>query len=252
MGTTEGQQEIDIAEKKGQAPDIHSSTDEYAARFAGEVGKWFLDVQLKGTFHALGEEDVDTILDVGGGHGQTAAGLLDRGVRLEILGSDESCSRRLEPFRDNPNFSFTTGKLTGLPYENGSFDVSLSYRMMTHLDDWQGLVRELCRVATRLVIVDYPTFRSANVLSEVLFAVKKKVEKNTRQYHVFHEAEVIEEFRRCGYALCSRYPQFFLPMALHRAHKNRKLAELLEGAARTTGLSSLFASPVIACFKKMN
>ncbi len=45
------------------APDVESSTDRYALRFAGTVGKWFLDVQRG--FVAQVDDDVRLGADLG-------------------------------------------------------------------------------------------------------------------------------------------------------------------------------------------
>ena len=232
------------------APDLESSTDDYASRFDGAIGQWFLDVQMRGTRQHLRGVDSGKIVDVGGGHGQTLGGLLEDGHEVVVTGSGASCAHRLKAWLDNERASFEICPLTELPYPNDAFDAAISYRMMTHLEDWRGLVKELSRVARRRVIVDYPTFRSFNCLNDLLFRWKKGVERNTRRYNVFHEADVIAAFRESGFALRGRHGQFVLPMALHRAHGMRPLAALVEGCCRVFGLSYLFGSPVIACFEK--
>ena len=67
-------------------PDIHSSSDEYAKRFSGEFGEFALGVQGKLTLTILqNHDDIKTILDVGGGHGQLMPFIKDKGYDILYL-----------------------------------------------------------------------------------------------------------------------------------------------------------------------
>jgi len=233
-------------------PDIASSTDDYATRFEGRAGEWFLEVQQDATLDFVDRDLGETVLDVGGGHAQNVSGLLEGGFALTVTGSSDSCSHRLKNELSNQRLSFERCPMLALPHGDGSQDFVISYRMLSHLEDWQDLVVELCRVAKHRVIVDYPTIRSFNILGSLLFKLKKGVEKNTRDYLIFQEEEVIQAFEKEGFRMLKRRGQFFFPMALHRMHGNRTLANLMERVSRLLGLNALFGSPVIACFERIN
>jgi 2-polyprenyl-3-methyl-5-hydroxy-6-metoxy-1,4-benzoquinol methylase len=234
-----------------ETPDIESSTDDYATRFAGEIGSWFLSVQLRATLEPIADLKQARIIDVGGGHGQLLGGLLDAGHQVTVTGSHENCTSRIRPLLENARATFKVCPLTKLDFESESFDVAVSYRMMSHLEDWKTLVKELCRVSANKVLVDYPTYRSVNLLNCLMFKLKHGLEKNTRDFKIFREKDVIREFEKNGFHLARRYGQYVLPMAFHRAHQNRKFAEFIEGGLRIIGLAWLFGSPVIACFEKV-
>jgi hypothetical protein len=140
---------------------------------------------------------------------------------------------------------FETVDLLRLPYPDGAFTAALSYRLLPHLDDWRGLVRELCRVAGRAVLVDYPTRRSLNAVSAPLFGLKKGVEGDTRPFTVFRDADVAAAFRDGGFRVTARRGQFVLPMALHRGLGRAGVSRALEAGARGVGLTRLLGSPVI-------
>jgi hypothetical protein len=106
-------------------------------------------------------------------------------------------------------------------------------------------VGELCRVARRAVVADYPTRRSVNVVSESFFGMKKGVEGSTRPFRVFGEGEIEAAFAEHGLATSARRPQFLLPMALHRALGLALVSRSLEGAAGLLGMTALVGSPVI-------
>lgn len=233
-----------------EMPDIESSTDDYATRFAGSTGQWFLEVQAKATSSCLSSMAPGRVLDAGGGHGQNVETVLSLHHQLYILGSAESCTHRLQENIDNGDIEFEQGYLTRMPYADRSFDASISYRMLPHLNDWQTHIAELCRVSDTLVIVDFPTLRSVNYFSEVLFTMKKKLEKNTRPFLIFKEKAVVSEFEKYGFKVDRRIGQFFFPMALHRALKSVMLSRLLEAFSRLTGLNTIFGSPLIISFRR--
>ena len=106
---------------------------------------------------------------------------------------------------------------------------------------------ELCRVAARAVIVDYPTRRSVNAVAGPLFAAKKRVEGDTRPFAVFRDADVRGRLRgAAASAPTARRPEFVFPMALHRALGAAPVSRGAGGAARAaSGLARALGSPVI-------
>lgn len=233
------------AESFPETADIETSSDDYATRFAGPAGQWMLEVQERLTLDLLAGFAGATVLDVGGGHGQIARPLCAAGHAVTVLGSAASCRHRIADLVDAGRCRFEVGNVVALPYPDCSFDAVVSFRLLTHCERWPRLVSELCRVARRAVVVDYPTSQSVNAIAPALFGAKKRIEKNTRTWRLFRHAEVREAFDRCGYALASQRKQFFLPMVLHRAVRRRGLCVALEAVPRAVGLTAAFGSPVI-------
>jgi SAM-dependent methyltransferase len=225
--------------------DVETSSEDYARRFEGPVGRFFLEVQARATRELLAGWPGATVLDVGGGHGQVAGPLADAGYQVTVAGSDPSCRARVASLVDAGRARFETVDLLNLPFPDESFDVALSYRLLSHVTRWPDLARELCRVARRAVLVDYPTFRSVNAAAEPLFALKKGVEGNTRPFTVFRDTEIEATFAAHGFHPTGRRPQFFWPLALHRALRMAPLSHGLEGIAAFVGLRRLLGSPVI-------
>ncbi len=228
-----------------ESPDIETSSEEYARRFTGKVGKWLLQIQEEATLKLLSPYRNATILDVGGGHGQLTKPLLDSGFKVTVFGSASACATRILPLRDGKNCQFATGNLLTLPFIDRAFDVVISYRLLSHVSNWEQLLSEMCRVAKTSVIVDYPEAYSINYLIPWLFHVKKQIEKNTRRFRCFHGYELLEKFESLGFGLSERVPEFFLPMVLHRTMKTANLSHALEGAFRRLGLTARWGSPVI-------
>ena len=234
-----------------ETADIHTSSDEYAGRFAGAAGAWMLEVQERLTRGMLASYPGVAILDVGGGHGQLAVPLARAGHPVTVLGSDVSCRARVQAEVDAGRCRFLVGNVIDLPFEDHAFDTVICFRLVTHCGQWPRLIGELCRVARRAVIVDYPTSQSMNVIAPALFGAKKKVEKNTRTWTLFRHRQIRDAFAACGYTRHAAKKQFFLPMALHRILKSRALSAGLEGLCRGLGLTALWGSPVIVEMRPM-
>ncbi len=185
------------------------------------------------------------VLDVGGGHGQTTGALVAAGYAVTVLGSDPACEARVRAWTGSGRARFVCADLLepGLP--DRGFDVVLCYRLLPHVHRWPALVGTLCRLAGAAVIVDYPTRRSVNAVADLLFGAKKRVEKDTRPFTVFSDDELEAAFAAAGFRPTARRPQFFFPMALHRATRAAGLARLLEGGASAVGLTRRLGSPVI-------
>lgn len=230
-----------------ETADIHSSSEEYAARFGGPVGTWMLEVQERAMLSML-DDECTSVLDVGGGHGQIAVPLSKAHRAVTVLGSSHSCSTRLRDFIESGSIAFRTGNLVELPFDAESFNLVVSFRLISHCTAWRTLIAEMCRTSNHAVVIDYPVWRSFNILTPLLFSLKRKLEGNTRTYRLFSSREIKREFRKHGFILAARKKQFFFPMGIHRAIKNPSLSRKLETGARWVGLTRFFGSPVIAKF----
>lgn len=225
--------------------DLETSSDDYARRFAGPVGDFFLEVQARTTLDLLQPWPGASVLDVGGGHGQVTGPLVEAGYAVTVLGSHASCESRVAAWTRPGRARFVCGDLLAPPLPDRAFDLVLSYRLLPHVRRWPELVASFARLARSAVVVDYPTRRSANAAADLLFGLKKGVEGDTRPFTVFQDAELEASFAAHGFLPTGRRPQFFFPMALHRTAGWAGLTRGLEGLARVTLLTRLLGSPVI-------
>lgn len=230
--------------------DIETASDGYAARFSGPVGEWMLGVQEALCLSFLADRPGATVLDVGGGHGQLARPLCRKGYPVTVLGSSDACRQRIDDLVTQGVCRFLVGPVIALPVPDRSFDVAISFRLLPHCTAWPVLVGELCRVARRRVVVDYPTSEGINAIAPALFGAKKRLEGNTRTWTLFRHRDVEAAFADNGFAPAGRAPQFFLPMVLHRSLKCRRLSAELERISRALGLTRRWGSPVIAAFDR--
>ena len=226
--------------------DLETSSEEYATRFAGPVGRWFLEVQARSTLELLrGLPPGSSILDVGGGHGQIAPALLGAGYRVTILGSAGACGAHLPARMNGAGYRFEVGDLRALPYPDRAFAAVTCFRLLPHSVNWHHLVGELCRVADLAVVADYPSTRSLNQFANRFFTFKQKVERNTRPFELINPREIESEFSRRGFRVTAERPQFLLPMVLYRMAGSDRLARIAERPGRWLGLTRHFGSPVI-------
>ena len=234
---------MDSSSNFSESYDIFTSSDDYATRYAGRVGEWMLKVQEQAVLRMLASYPNASILDVGGGHGQLTPALVEDGYQVTVLASSEECKSRLRPWLDQ--IAFDVGSLMNMPYPARSFDAVISLRLMAHVKRWEEFIGELARVARKAVIVDYPEVRSINIVSTQLFSLKKRLEPNTRRFQCFREGDLLRVFKEVGFQRSDRFPQYFLPMMLHRALKQPRLSSALESISRAIGLTRLLGSPVI-------
>jgi 2-polyprenyl-3-methyl-5-hydroxy-6-metoxy-1,4-benzoquinol methylase len=228
-----------------ETADLESSSDAYARRFSGPVGAWFLDVQAQATLELLQPFPQARVIELGGGHGQLAGPLADAGHAVTVYASSAACIDRVRTLVDAGRIAFASGPLLKAPYDAQSFDVAMAYRLLPHVHDWTGLLAELCRLARKAVIVDYPTSRSLNAVAGATFGLKKGVEKDTRPFRVFQDAEIEAALAAHGFRVTGRIGQFAVPMAAHRALGVAAVSKAAEGVAGALGLRKLLGSPVI-------
>lgn len=121
----------------------------------------------------------------------------------------------------------------------------MTVRLLPHVSDWRSFLRELSRVTKRQLIFDYAELVSGNIFTPLLFQLKKRIEGNTREYFCHTRASIRAELTALGFQRIRFLPQFFFPMGVHRAMKNRHRSEVFERAAEAVGLTKLFGTPVI-------
>ncbi len=231
---------------RGENADVVTSSAEYAWRFAGPVGRWFLEVQEQTTLTLLSHlAPGASVLEIGGGHAQLTPSLIRAGYAVTVVGSEPACAARLAAWLDRGACRFQVADLGRLPLAERAFDAVLCFRMLPHSIDWARLVGELCRVARRTVVADYPTRRSLNVIADRLLPLKRWIEEDTRPFLVFDPDAVHAAFARHGFEVRGERPQFVLPMALHRWLGSARVGRAAEACCRMLGLTRWFGSPVI-------
>ncbi len=228
-----------------ETADIETSSSDYARRFSGRIGEYFLSVQTRIVLNMLSPWPNARVLDVGGGHAQISVPLIKHGFNVTITGSSNVCKDRVSTFLNSDSFNFECCNMLALPFEDNSFDIVLAFRLLPHVSEWKKLIAEMCRVSKEVVIVDYPDIRSFNFISEQLFKAKKAIEGNTRPFSCFCRKEILFEFGNNGFNSPLIRTEFFVPMVLHRTMGIASFSKTVETLCYLSGLTYLFGSPVI-------
>lgn len=227
-------------------PDIETASDKYKLRFASRTGKWFLDEQNSGLLSLLDRWQTASILDVGGGHGQYTRQLIDRGYSVTILGSSPSANAQVVDLIARGSCRYIVGDFNRFPFPDKSFDIVISFRLMSHLENWENFIAESSRVAKHAVIIDFPVLHSFNITYPLLFKLKRRLEGNsTRTFTVFNEKKVLESFRQAGFTATGRHAQYLFPMVVHRVFDSPAVSRKIENISRSLTLTDRFGSPII-------
>jgi ubiquinone/menaquinone biosynthesis C-methylase UbiE len=131
-----------------------------------------------------------------------------------------------------------------LEFPDRSFDVVVSLRMLMHSPRWREALSELCRVASRRVIFDYPSSRSVARLQSISRRISARLGAKTEPYRVFADAEIRAALGGFGFEVRDLHRQFVLPIALHKTIGSRKLTTTVEAILERAGLLRRFGSPV--------
>jgi len=228
-----------------EAPDIETSSADYARRFAGTAGRYLLEEQTRAVKAALRGLSCGSALDVGGGHGQLVDPLTRLGWSVTVHGSDDVCARNLRELHGKRACTFVRGDIYALPFADRSFDLVIAVRLLAHVTDWRRLLAEMCRVARMAVAVEYPSKAALNALGPALFRLKILLEGNTRTYASFWPKELTAQMRSLGFVPMAEVKELCLPFVLHRVLKGSPSLRVAESAMRAIGLTKLIGSPVI-------
>lgn len=233
-------------------PDRVSSTDDYANRFRGRAGAYLLGVQTRGLLELI--EPMGTglrILDVGGGHAQSAVPLARAGHKVTILSSRPEFEARARRECEGLGVEFRTGPLDAPPVEPGAYDVVVALRMVMHMPDWRAFIAGVSRIAGRAVLVDYPSWRSSNALEPLLFELKRRIEGGgTRRYGMYWPRSIHEAFAHNGFGALRSWPQCALPLVVHRALNAPAVTGTAENVLRRLGATRLLGSPVLVLARR--
>lgn len=230
-----------------RTPDIESSSDDYAWRFTGPVGRYLLDVQRDLVRDLLGgcAGEHLRILEVGGGHAQLTPSLLAAGHDVVVHGSASVCARRVAPLmqRYPDRARFVASSLWSLPFADRAFDAVIGVRLLAHVESWEALLGEMARVCRRHLIVDFPPRLSANLFEPVLFTLKRGLEGNTRPFFCYRAGHLRACLQDHGFSRFREVRQLFLPMVLHRIARSRAVSAGIETVCRGLGLTQLLGAP---------
>jgi 2-polyprenyl-3-methyl-5-hydroxy-6-metoxy-1,4-benzoquinol methylase len=215
-------------------------------RFSGPIGRMLAESQEQIIASFLAPVAGRVILDVGTGTGRAAIALAVRGAH--VTGVDASAEMLAVAARRasaaGVAVTFAQGDAHGLAFADCSFDAVICLRVLMHTPDWRQSLAELCRVARRRVVFDYPALSSAALLQAVTRHVAHALGARVEAYRVFSHHAVRAALRASGFRIVDRHQQFVLPIALHKRLNSARATERIEGVFGRAGLTRLLGSPV--------
>ena len=103
-----------------------------------------------------------------------------------------------------------------LDFSDRAFDVAISLRVLMHTPRWDACIRELCRVSSHVVVLDYPSAHSVARVQSLGRRVLQKVGVRTEAYRVFSDRQIADALTAGGFRIRSLHRQFVLPIAFHK------------------------------------
>lgn len=216
------------------------------SHFGGPIGQLILEMQERVLLDFLDDPHSIRALDVGTGTGRAAFAMARAGAR--VTGADASHEMlkvaQTHAAESGLTLAFLRGDAHALPCANQSFDVVVSLRMLMHTPDWRRCLGELCRVARRRVIFDYPPWISFAALQTGARKMAQYAGRRVEAYHVIRTSTVRSVLRSSGFEITKIHRQFVLPIALHKLVGSRRFTINSERALAAVGLLRLIGSPV--------
>lgn len=247
----------------GDAARDHYSYDCYAdpamartfeeRRFGGPIGQLIAGEQARVLANMIGRIQDRTVLDVGTGTGRAALLLASGAARVTAVDASEEMldEARKRAAQQMVKVNFLRGDAHHLDFTDRSFDVVVCLRVLMHTPDWRRSLGELCRVADRLVIFDYPSASSAAIAQSAVRRVLSAVGIRTEAYRVFRDQTIRGALGESQFRIRSVHRQFVLPIQVHKMIGSRRFTLWSERLLDRLGLLRLFGSPVTVCAERI-
>jgi ubiquinone/menaquinone biosynthesis C-methylase UbiE len=215
-------------------------------RFGGAIGGYMRRRQEKQLADWLGDVRGKMILDVGAGTGRTAIPLAAAGANVSAIDASEAM---LEQARGNAaaagvDVAFECCDALALPYDDQSFDIVLSFRVLLHVIDWTVALKEICRCSRDTVVIDFPPRWSLAALQVPLRAVAAIFRPKTQRFRLFSLRRIGKELERNEFKIEKVDRLFVLPIMFHKLIHLKTISLAIEKPLAWLGLRRLFGAPV--------
>ena len=215
-------------------------------RFGGPIGEYVAGTQARVLANMVGRIKDRPILDVGTGTGRAALLMARGGAAVTAVDASEQMLEvaRRRAADERAQIRFERGDAHALQFDDKEFDVVICLRVLMHAPDWRRCLSELCRVAERLVIFDYPAALSVAMIEAVSRRAANALGARTEAYRVLSDRTIRDALEGNGYCVRSVHRQFVLPIAFHKLIGSRRFTVRAEDLLDRLGLLKRFGSPV--------
>jgi ubiquinone/menaquinone biosynthesis C-methylase UbiE len=215
-------------------------------RFGGPIGEYLAATQARVLANMVGRIQDRPILDVGTGTGRAALLMARGGAEVTAVDASEQMleEARRRAAEEHAQIRFARGDAHALQFQDREFDVVICLRVLMHAPNWRRCLGELCRVAERLVIFDYPAAASVALVESLARRTVYALGARTEAYRVLSDRAIRQALDQSGYRVRSVHRQFVMPIAFHRLIGSRRFTIWSEGILDRLGLLKRFGSPV--------
>lgn len=216
------------------------------SHFGGPIGRLIAEEQERVLIQFLGDLQDDVALDVGTGTGRAAVFLAGHGAKVTALDASREMLKVARGHAAEMELSvdFMPGDAYALAFSNGSFDTVISLRMLMHTPNWRRCLSEMCRVARRRVLFDYPPLASASAFQVVLRRIAQLAGRRVEAYHVISTAAIRTVLQQEGFRIVGFHRQYVLPIGFHKLIGSLSFTRSTERFLASLGLTDLVGAPV--------
>ncbi len=183
-------------------------SDEVSARLYThrKPGKHRSEMQLlKRAFESLPENSVKSVLDAPCGVGRICVWLAQRGYQVTGVDLGEAAVKLSREALDERGLSaqLEIRNIMALDFADRQFDCSVCFRLLHHFQDTrdkENLIRELCRVSNRFVVISYFSPRSVTAIKR---RIRRRFTGRPLKQYPDSLAQVSQYFAECGFQLHS-------------------------------------------------
>ncbi len=215
-------------------------------RYGGEFGRYLHDREVE-AFLSLMTEPYTRVLDMGAGAGKLSLALMRRFCHVVSADASLEMSRiaRRKARAKGLVLRTVICDVHAICFRDRGLDCLMASRLLMHVADWKMAIAELCRVAKRDVIIDFPSLRSFSGLESLFNRHGGILSGGARTYRAFLVGSIGRELRKHGFQVVEVRREFFFPIALHRWIDRPWLSHGVERLCRRLGLVACWGSPVI-------
>jgi len=215
-------------------------------RFGGPIGELVAADQARVLASFVGDVRGRRVLDVGTGTGRAALLLARGGAQVTAVDASDAmlAIARQRAAAEGLAVDWQIRDAHALGFPDRSFDTVVCLRVLMHTPQWRRCVDELCRVAGRLVVVDFPSAAGFASLESIARRAVQRLGARTEPYRVFRYATIANAFTRGGFRIRSAHRHFLLPIALHKTIGSPRWTVAVEQSLDRAGLRARFGSPI--------
>lgn len=135
----------------------NENTIRYLSRSAG--GRWFNDLLLM-MLEQIDPDSISSVADVGCGVGMKTATMAKYFPNADVAGFDFAASavEAASKAHRYKNIHFSVEDITKSE-QHKRYDLITAFDVLEHIDDWQGLVKNLMAVNNKMMMLSFPTGR---------------------------------------------------------------------------------------------